>query len=104
MVLVRVPASVGEDEIRGDCLLQFFENRLNLGPEVGHETVAELLQHWPLQTATGEQLSAMLRLRFPHSYGAEYHPVEFAARVLFRQAKNGAATTNFNIVGVTAQA
>lgn len=105
MVLVRVVAVVSKDDVRRDRLLQLFEDCFHFGAQKRHETIAELLQPWPLQPGgAGKQFGASPRLGFPYSDGAEDHPVKFAFRVVFTQPEDGTATANFDVVGMGSQA
>src|SRR5262245_18669397 len=64
VVLVQVLAVVGEDDIRGDRLLERLEELLYLGPQVRKETVLEVSDHDVLAfCGRKKQARALSRLR-----------------------------------------
>src|SRR5713101_8865328 len=104
VVLMRVLAIVGENKVRGECLLQLFEDRLHVRPNKGHEPVWKFLHYCPLQAGgAGKKYSCALRLTLSDSDGTEHHPMKHAARVLLGQTKNSAATADFDVVGMGPQ-
>src|SRR6266446_5483777 len=102
---MRVLTVVSEDEVWGHYLLQLFESRFHLGTHKRHESVRKNFQQRPSQGGgTDEQRSRASRLSLPDSNGAKHYPVKHTARILLGQTKDGAATANFDIVGMRAQA
>lgn len=64
MVLMRILAIVGEDEIGRNPLLQFLEDRFDIGSNKRHKTVPEGFQDRPPQARRIDELSRrVLRLR-----------------------------------------
>jgi len=82
MVLMRIPAVVGEDEVWRDRPLQFFKDRFDIGSNKRHKTVGEGLQDRPLQAQRINELSCRVsRLRRANSDCAEHDPMEHTAGV-----------------------
>src|SRR5689334_5264687 len=105
VVLMRILAVMGEDEIRRDLPLQLLEHRLDLAADVGQKAVRESLQEQKLQAfGTGKQRSGPARLLLPFSDSAEYHPVELAVGILPGQLENGPPAPDFNVVGMASEA
>jgi len=67
VILMRVIAAVSENQIWRDSCLQILENVLHFGAREGHETIAKLLQHDPLETLDQRtiQLHTALHLSGP---------------------------------------
>ena len=85
MVLVRILAIVREDEIRRNCLLQFLENRFDLGSVIRHKAVSERFQDRATQARRANELSCcVLRLSSALTDRAENDPVEHTVWVLRR--------------------
>src|SRR5262245_31653434 len=96
-------AVMREDHVRRDCVLQLFENRFDLGTGKRQEAIGERLQQWPLESSgVDEQRSRVSSFSLPDAKGAEHHPVKHAALILLDQPQDGAATANFDIVGMGA--
>src|SRR4029077_3677234 len=55
VVLMRISAVMSEDHVRGDRLLQLFENRFDLSTYKRHEAVGESLQHWPPESSGADE-------------------------------------------------
>ena len=103
MVLVRIFAIVGEDEIGRNCLLQFLEDRFDLGSAIRHKAVPERFEDWSTQPRRVDELSCrVLGLRGTRASRAEHDPVEHAVWVLRRQPQDCTSAANLNIVGMTA--
>src|SRR5262245_5668224 len=82
MVLMRIPAVVGEDEVWRDSPLQVFKDRFAIASNQTHKTVVEGLPDPPLQAQRINELSCRVsRLRRASSDCAEHDPVEHTVRV-----------------------
>ena len=88
MILMRIFAVMSEDQIRGDILLQYSsKTAFTSAPTKRHEPVRKVFQQRTLQAGAGKQHRATLRLRLPHTQGAEHDPVKVAVRILLGQPR-----------------
>src|ERR1700722_15348621 len=104
MVLMGILAVLSEDKVGRDSALQLFENILHPSPFKRHEAVPKLLQKGAPQAATREHSGGVLCFLHPNACGAEHHPMDQAPRILLGQAQDSSAATDFDIVGMTAEA
>src|SRR6516225_10120682 len=95
---------MGKDNVRRACLFHLFEGGLYIGAHKWHKAIAKFLQQKVLQPL-GPDKPFRCALRFGPACtdGAKYSPVKPATPLLLDQAKDGAATANFNVIGMTAQ-
>ena len=105
MVLMRIHAVVGKDQIRGNFFLQFFKDHFYVSAHKGHKSVGKSFQQRSLEiVGADKQGGAAARLGFSNPDGAEDDPVKHTAAILFRQPKDCASAADLDIVGMRAKA
>ena len=104
MVLMRVVSPGTKNQVRIRRLLQLFESRLNLGPDIRHEPIGKGFESKFANRRSSEQLGRATRLCLASADSVAYHPVKLCSRIVFTEGKEGSTTTNFDIVGVCSQA
>src|ERR1700693_1172342 len=105
MVLVTVVTIMSEDDVRRKPFLEVFEVFFDLGSAVRKKTIAKIFDYdCLLARSLQKQSGAFEGFFLPYAAGTQHDPVEFQIGVLLEPAKNGAAATDFNIIGMRAQA
>src|SRR5579872_2436851 len=103
MVLVCIPAVVGENQIRRHLGLQLFEYRLDFRSYIGQKAIRKGLQYRPPKLVPRKKRGRTARFLLADPIGAEYHPVKHALGVLAPQFENSPPAADFNIVGMAAK-
>src|SRR5450432_3466497 len=105
MVLVQIVAVVAQNEIGILGFLELLEKILDVGAHVRKKTLAKTLHGDPGFTGCGEKIaSAGPGFDLALGGGRENDPVNARSRVLGEHAEHGAATTDLDVVAVSAQA
>src|SRR5579872_5290571 len=100
MILVRVAALMGEDQVRRDARPEGFEYVLHLGAHERQEAVPVVLQKRSVRDGGPcEEGGGTLGLGGADANRAEHNPMKDAAGILCSQSKDRAAAADFNIVG-----
>ena len=82
VILVRILAIMGEDEVRRNRLFQLFKYGLHFCSRKGQESVLKVLENRALQIGSpSEPLGALPSLFSSNSQRAEYDPVEYTIGV-----------------------
>src|SRR5215469_17174763 len=90
MVLMRILAIMGENDIGLESILQVFKYFLHLRSDERHKAVSKFLEHRPAESGgRGEQTRSASRFIFSFADCAENNPMKQGVGVLFCKTKNG---------------
>src|ERR1700690_562881 len=105
MVLVAVMPVVSQDKVGREPLLQSLKILLDRSPVIGKEAVPEILDNnFSFPRLLKEEIRALERFFLTLPTRAQDYPVNFQACIFLEPAKNGSSATDFNVVGVGAEA
>src|SRR6266545_156742 len=104
VVLVRVVAARGQDQVRREAALELLEGLLDRGALPGEEAVPEG-PHLDLAVvaAAEERLRAVHRLLGALALAAQHQPADLQRRELRDQPEEGAAAADLDVVGMRAE-
>src|SRR5580658_126285 len=105
VVLMKIVACVGENQVGREAVFQVFKEFLDLHTFIGKETVAKIQNgHVASRGAFQKEGGTTASFSFAIEAGAEDDPVEFQIAARAEKLKDGAAAADFDVVGMSAEA